>query len=318
MGGNGMQIAVGSKQSTSQASAQRSRIAVADPERFGTDRIQAIRHDFHRHPLLQLDALADLARSLSLTGQCRFIAPDTAPDAPFEHRDADHAGRAIDEVFARIEQPGSWIALYNVETHPAYRELLEEITSTVRPLVERREPGMFDVGGFIFVSAPPSVTPFHIDRENNFWLQIRGRKVMHVWEPTDSQVVSEIDREAFIVNADLEKVRLKPGHEARSHRFDVGPGDGVYFPSTSPHMTRSERDWVVPGDAVSISIGVVFYTSQTRRLARLHVLNRTLRRLGLQPSPPGARPLLDSLKYPLACALVGFKKRFRGYARAGI
>jgi hypothetical protein len=60
-------------------------------------------------------------------------------------------------------------------------------------------------------ATPPSVTPFHIDRENNFWLQIRSRKLMHVWDPTDSEVVSPPDREAFIVNADLDNVRLKPG-----------------------------------------------------------------------------------------------------------
>lgn len=300
------------------AVALRGRITVADASRFTTDRVQAIRHDFQHHPLLQLDALADLARALQPTGQCRFIAPEATQDAPFEHRGADPAGRGIDEVFERIEQPGSWVALYNVETHPAYRALLEQITESVRPLVERQEPGMFGIGGFIFISAPPSVTPFHIDRENNFWLQIRGRKVMNVWEPTDSHVVSEVDRETFIVNADLTNVRLKPGDELRSHQFDVGPGDGVYFPSTAPHMTRSDRSWVQPGDAVSVSIGVVFYTSRTRRVARLHVLNRTLRRLGLQPVSPGSRPWLDAAKYPLACALVAFKKRLRGYARAGI
>ncbi len=317
MGGLG-QAMVGLACGEHDAGAARGRISVADANQFRTDRVQAIRHDFHRDPLLQMDSLAELAKSLDATGQCRFIAPETTPDAPFDHRGADLAGRSIDEVFDRIEQPGSWVALYNVETHPAYRKLLDEITSTVRPLVERQEPGMFGVGGFIFISAPPSVTPFHIDRENNFWLQIRGRKVMHVWDPTDAEVVAPLDREAFIVNADLSNVRMKPGHEARSHRFDVGPGDGVYFPSTAPHMTRSDRSWVSQGDAVSVSIGVVFYTSRTRRMARLHVLNRTLRRLGLEPVAPGARPWLDTVKYPLACALAGFKKRFRGYARAGI
>lgn len=318
MSGGMGQYTAGAAYATHDSDAPRGRITVADTAGFRTDRVQAIRHDFHRHPLLQLSALADLAKSLQANGQCRFIAPETRQDAPFEHRGADPAGRGIDEVFERIEQPGSWVALYNVETDPAYRALLEEITGSVRPLVDRQEPGMFGVGGFIFISAPPSVTPFHIDRENNFWLQIHGRKVMNVWEPTDSQVVSPIDRETFIVNADLGNVRMRAGDEERSHEFDVGPGDGVYFPSTSPHMTRSDRTWVRPGDAVSVSIGVVFYTSQTRRVARLHVLNRTLRRLGLQPSVPGARPWLDTFKYPLACALVGFKKSFRGYVRAGI
>lgn len=300
------------------AEAWRPNLSVLDPASFTTSRVQAIRHDFHRHPLLQLPELAKLSKVLCATKQCRFIAPDTAQDAPFEHRDADPAGRAIDEVFARMEEPGSWVALYNVETHPPYRALLEEITSGVKALVEREEPGMFNVGGFIFISAPPSVTPFHIDRENNFWLQIRGRKVMNVWESDDTLAVSAIDRENFVVNASLDNVRLSDGCKGRSHEFDVGPGDGVYFPSTSPHMTRTDTSWVQPGDGISISIGVVFYTDVTRRAARLHILNRTLRRLGLAPSTPGEHPWADAAKYPMACALVWYKKLFRGYKRAGI
>lgn len=294
------------------------RITVPDAGRFSTHRVQAIRHDFDRHPMLQLAQLAELAKVLSTTGQCRFISKGITQDAAFEHQSADPSGRALDEVFRRIEEPGSWIALYNVETHPPYRQLLEEITATVRPLVDREEPGMFNVGGFIFISAPPSVTPFHIDRENNFWLQIRGRKVMSVWDPTDTVAVSDVDREQFIVNASLDNVRLKEGVRARAHEFDVGPGDGVYFPSTSPHMTRCETDWVRPGDGVSISIGVVFYTDVTQQMARLHVLNHLLRRVGLTPSAPGSRPGLDALKTPLANGLVWLKKTLRGYVRAGI
>lgn len=294
------------------------RITVPDAAQFSTHRVQAIRHDFDRHPMLQLPQLAELAKVLTTSGQCRFIAKGVTQDAAFEHQGADPSGRAIDEVFRRIEEPGSSIALYNVETHPPYRQLLEEITATVRPLVDREEPGMFNVGGFIFISAPPSVTPFHIDRENNFWLQIRGRKVMSVWDPTDTIAVSDVDREQFVVNASLDNVRLKEGDRARCHEFDVGPGDGVYFPSTSPHMTRCEPDWVRVGDGVSISIGVVFYTDVTRRHARLHVLNHLLRRFGLNPTAPGLNAGSDALKLPLANLLVWLKKSLRGYARAGI
>lgn len=297
---------------------RRFEITVDDPGSFSTAQVRAIRHSFEDHPLFQLPELAKLAKVLYSTKQCRFIMPGARQNAPFEHGAVDPGGRGIDEVFSHIEEPGSWVALYNVETHPPYRALLEEIAAGLRPLVEPQEPGMFSIGGFIFVSAPPSVTPFHIDRENNFWLQIKGRKVMNVWEPTDTHVVPTVDRETFIVNASLDHVRLQEGFRERSHEFDVGPGDGVYFPSTSPHMTRSDPYWTKPGDGVSISIGVVFYTDVTRRAAHLHILNRLLRRLGVEPRAPGERPWVDALKYPLAWALVWFKKTFRGYVRAGI
>ncbi|MBL8289995.1 MAG: cupin-like domain-containing protein [Rubrivivax sp.] len=283
------------------------------PQDFSTRRVQALRHDYDRHPLMQLESLARLAKELYPTRQCRFIAPGTRQTSSFTHGDKDNYGRSIDEVFARIEEPGSWIALYNVETQPAYRAFLGEVIDGVRPLIEREQPGIFNVGGFIFISAPPSVTPFHMDRENNFWLQIRGRKVMNVWDPTDRHVVAAPDRDAFIVYADLEPVQLREGFVERSHAFDVGAGDGVYFPSTSPHMTRSDPDWVRPGDGVSVSIGVVFYTDVTRREANAHAWNLFLRQLGWSPRDVGESAWLDRLKHPLGRALLAAKVRFRGH-----
>ena len=292
---------------------ERFRVWVDEPTTFSTHRVQTIHHNFHLHPLMQLPELAKLAKDLSATRQCRFIKPGTQQASEFHHNPEDTEGRGIDEVFQRIEEPGSWVALYNVETHPVYREFLAEVTASVRPLVGPQQPGMFNVGGFIFISAPPSVTPFHIDRENNFWLQVHGRKVMNVWDNTDRHVVPAATVERFIMYAALDDVRLKDGFRERSHEFDVGPGDGVYFPSTSPHMTRSEPGWTRPGDGVSVSIGVVFYSDVTRRAANVHALNTLLRRFGLSPREPGQSVWLDRLKFPLGRAVVWFNKAVRGF-----
>ena len=86
----------------------------------------------------------------------------------------------------------------------------------------------------------------------------------------------------------------------------------MYWPSTSPQTTRTTTDWVVPGDGVSISIGVVFYTPHMRRMANIHAWNYFLRRLGVSPREPGGSPF-DSMKYSLGRALVWAKKTFRRY-----
>jgi hypothetical protein len=295
------------------APAKRFGVRPADPAAFSVHRIGAIRHDFHEHPLMQLDALATLAKDLFPKGQCRFIKPGSTQASAFDHAARDPDGRDIAEVFDRIEEPGSWVALYNVEKHPAYRPFLEEVLSTVAPLVAREQGAIIDVGGFIFISAPPSVTPFHIDRENNFWLQVRGRKQMNVWDPTDRVAVPAADIDTFIVYGALDNVRMKDGTLERSHVFDVAPGEGVYFPSTSAHATRTEASWVRPGDGVSISIGVVFYTEHTRRMANIHALNLFLRGLGFTPKEPGASAWGDAIKLPLGRLLVGAKKALRGF-----
>jgi hypothetical protein len=289
------------------------KIWLDSPLEFSSHRIQQIRHNFHEHPLLQLPQLAELAHELWPAKQCRFITPGSTQSTAFHHGANTPDGRTLDDVFRRIDEPGSWIALYNVETVPRYAQLLESIIGTVKEHITREQPGIFEIGGFIFISSAPSVTPFHIDRENNFWLQIRGKKQLNVWDNTDRKVVPAEQVEKFIVYASLEDVKLRDGDVERSHEFHNLPGDGVYFPSTSPHMTRCDPNPSRPQDNVSISIGVVFYTDVTRRHANVHAINMLLRRFGLHPSYPGERAWLDALKYPLGRSFIWLKKTFRGY-----
>ena len=270
-----------------------------DIDRFSTSKIAALQHNFHEHPLFQVAELAQLAKELVPFKQCRFIRPGISQASSFMH-DSEHPdGRGIDEVFQHIEVPGSWIALYNIEVIPRYADLLASVVDTMRPHLEREQPGIFNINGFAFISAPPSVTPFHIDRENNIWLQLHGRKTMNVWDHTDRVVVPADAVEDFIVDRSLRKVRLKDEFRPRSHQFETRPGDAIYFPSTSPHMTSSDPGWTRPGDGVSISIGVTFYTSVTRRAARVHQVNRLMRKMGMSPTFPGESAALDALKAPL-------------------
>lgn len=294
------------------AASEKFRISVPDESKFSMGKVTVIKHNFDSHPSLQLDQLEALAKRLMPTGQCRFIKPGATLASGFHHDEKPSDGRDIEEVFRRIEEPKSWIALYNVETDPQYAQLIEEALGSVRHLVDREQPGTFRKNGFIFISAPPSVTPFHIDRENNFWLQIRGRKQMYAWDPNDRMMVSQEQVESFIAFRSLDTVKLKDGLKERGLSLDCGPGDGVYFPSTSPHATSSDTSWVTPGDGVAVSIGINFYTPVTRRHANVHAFNDLLRKAGFQPKYPGQSDLLDRLKHPLGKAAMMMRK-MRGY-----
>lgn len=287
-------------------------ILPVDAGTFSANRISPIRHNYDSHPLMELSALNRLARNLALVDKCRYVLPGTTQDSGFSTAGESPDGRSVDEIFERMEEPGSWIALYNVERDPTYSQFLQDVTGKVRGLVEASQPGMYNAQGFIFISAPPSVTPFHIDRENNFWLQIRGRKVITLWDHQDRLAVPQLGVEEFIVEHELRNVRLDAAVAARGTEHDVGPGEGLYFPSTTPHMTRADRGWCTPGDGISISIGVVFYTGTTRRHARIHACNSVLRRAGLSPRHPGHSPL-DGVKAALGGGVVAAKKRLRGY-----
>lgn len=288
------------------------RVWPEDEARFTTRRVSRIRHDFHQHPMFQLPALEALAHTLMPTGQCRFIRPGSTQGSAFSHDPAHPQGLSVSEVFRRIDEPGSWLALYNVESDPFYRAVLQSIVSDLQPLFSAEQGNVFMVTGFIFLSAPPAVTPFHIDRENNFWLQLRGRKTINVWEPSDRTTVSAKAVEDFIAGGVQVGVNFTEPLRERSHQWDVGPGDGVFFPSTSPHMTCTEGSWVKPGDGVSVSIGVNFYTDTTRRTAQVHQFNRLLRRLGASPAYPGESRLADAIKSPLGHWLAAARYRRNG------
>ena len=280
---------------------------------FSMRRLGPIRHNYHQHPLMQLDRLEQLARSLMVTKQCRFIVPGTTDASKFDHKSRPADGRSVEDVFRRIHEPGSWVALYNVQTDPVYGRFVWDVLNSAERVVQDQEK-VFDVRGFIFISAPPSVTPFHIDREHNFWLQIRGRKTLSVWDHRDRETVAARDVEKFSAYGSLDNVQLTQQARGRAFNFDCGPGDGVYFPSTSPHMTHTDTSWVTPDDDVVISIGVVFYSNVTRRTAYVHAYNSVLRRFGMHPRGVGSSEWSDRVKFPFGRGVVAMRRYLKGYA----
>ncbi len=282
-----------------------------DVHAFSATQYATLTHTYHRHPLFQVPALADLARELMPLKLCRFPVGGMTQSSAFNLRSDSDDGRSIDQLFARIDQPGSWIALYDVEVVPRYRDLLARIIDHVRAPVEAQEGRILLVTGFIFISAPPSVTPYHIDRENNFWLQLHGRKNITVWNNADRTLLPVERVENFIVNRSLAGVTLQDEQMSRGTVFERGPGTGLYFPSTTPHATETTTGWVTPENPLSISIGINFYTAKTRRHAQVHQLNRFVRRFGINPVPPGNSPIRDRFKAPLGRALVIMRQRLR-------
>lgn len=257
---------------------------------FDPWRVQAVAHRLADHPLLQLDALLELARRLEARRSVRTHA-DTATagtsfaDAPTLHPNAKGAATTL----ADIANARAWMSLLNVQADPEYRVLVDEVLDAVRPMVEAVDPGMCYRGGWIFVSSPGAVTPFHIDHEHNFILQVRGSKRLYTWEPFDRVVVPEQGLEGFHDQHSREGVRWDESHRARARVFDLVPGLGGYMPSTSPHLVEN-------GPEPSITVSFTYYTDATRRRELLYRGNARLRRIGLSPTPVGQSALRDALK----------------------
>ena len=264
-----------------------------NPDTFSPWKIQEVTHALSEHPLLQIGALVELgkrqqARNLVRTHSADATAGTSFADAPNLHPNTKGAAATL----ADIEKSKAWMSLLNVQADPVYRQLIDEVLGEIRPTVDRRDPGMCYRAGWIFVSSPGAVTPFHIDHEHNFILQIRGRKRLYVWDPFDRQVVSERGQELFHDEYSRELVTWNEAWRARARVFDLEPGMGGYMPSTAPHMVEN-------GDEPSITISFTYYTDSTRQRELLYRGNARLRRLGLDPAPVGASFPRDRVKHAI-------------------
>jgi len=278
-----------------------------DPAGFDPWRIQGVTHALSDHPLLQIGALVELgkrqqARKLVRTHSTDATAGTSFADAPNLHRNEKDAAATLGD----IAKAKAWMSLLNVQADPIYRALIDEILDELRPTIDRRDPGMCYRAGWIFVSSPGAVTPFHMDHEHNFILQIRGTKRLYTWDPFDRVVVSERAQELFHDRHSRELVTWSDSHRQRARIFDLEPGLGGYMPSTSPHMVEN-------GDSPSITISFTYYTDATRQRELLYRGNARLRRLGLDPRPVGASPGRDRAKHAV---LAGFTQAKNAVRRA--
>jgi len=268
-----------------------------DPATFDPWKIQALTHALSEHPLLQIDALVELGkrqqeRRLVRTHSADATAGTSFADAPNLHPNQQGAVATLSD----IAKARAWMSLLNVQADPIYRKFIDEVLDEVRPIVEQRDPGMCYRAGWIFVSSPNAVTPFHIDHEHNFILQIRGTKRLYTWDPFDRVVVSERAQELFHDRHSRELVTWSEAWRERARVFELLPGLGGYMPSTTPHMVEN-------GSEPSITISFTYYTDATRRRELVYRGNARLRRLGIEPAPVGASPGRDRIK---AAVLSGY------------
>ncbi|MEZ6067237.1 MAG: cupin-like domain-containing protein [Planctomycetaceae bacterium] len=245
-----------------------------------------IRHSLNDHPLFKVERLLELARRLP--DRCIEYNAGEIPMS-IEHERTPLNGLSPEETIRRIAECKSWMVLKYVEQDGQYRELLEECLELVRPHSERIAPGMCGAQAFVFLTSPGSVTPYHIDPEHNFLLQIRGGKTIHMYDGRDRQLLTEEHLEKFYCDKGR-NIPYQDWYEERAWVFDLQPGDGLHFPVTYPH-------WVQNQNEVSISFSITFRTPDLDRRRSLYQLNAGLREKGYRPSPVGSRPWRDSLLF---------------------
>jgi hypothetical protein len=256
-----------------------------------------IRHNLADHPLFALPRLIELARRLPAE-HVSYNSGDVPVTTGLYK--GPQTGLSIEETIRQIEQCRSWMVLKFVEDDPEYRRLLDGCLDEIKPLSESVAPGMQRRQGFIFISSASSVTPYHMDPEYNFLLQVRGNKRVTIWSPADRSVLSERELEDYYSERNFQ-ISFKEEYRAKAKRFTLAPGQGLHFPVTAPHYVEN-------GDEVSISFSITFQTPASERRRFLYGANARLRELGFKPSPVGSSALRDWTKH-IAFRAVRFAKR---------
>lgn len=256
-----------------------------------------IEHRLAQHPLFALPRLIELSRRLP-EQDVSYHSGDV-PLTTVLHQ-GPRNGLSVEETIRRIEECRSWLVLKHVEQDPEYGALLNQCLDQVQALTEPLDPGMYRREGFIFISSPGSTTPFHLDPEYNFLLQIRGEKEVSLWEPDDHSVIPAPAMESFLAGENPHFV-YQDEFQKRATVFKLTPGRGLHFPAAAPH-------WVQNGSEVSISFSITFLTQKYQRQKVVSALNESLRRRGLKPVPLGQSKLYDALGYHGFRAWLGARK----------
>ena len=250
------------------------RMAELYPQRAGL-----LQHHLPDHPLLSLEALARLGEGLPAS-EVEYN-PGNVPIG-IRPEDVPSNGLSIGETIRTIDTNGSWAVLKNIENVDAYRALLMDLLGELEPVVSPRTGAMLTPQGFIFISSPRSITPFHFDPEHNILLQLKGRKVMNVWPAGDERFAHRREHERYHTGGHR-NLPWAEGYREEAQQVPLGPGDAVLMPVMAPHF-------VANGDAPSISLSITWRSEWSYRESEAHAANAALRRMGLDPVMPPRWP----------------------------
>jgi hypothetical protein len=272
---------------------------------FDQRKIQNLRHQLTGHPLMTLHSLAELALRLE-PRYVRFHNGIRHVDTCMgEMLAADRTRKGLRSAIDNLHAEQAFVQIINVRADPAYRKLVDEVLDELAPRLPAGDRRLLNRDAAAFLASPRSVTPFHLDHEQNFVCHLRGAKTFYLWDHRDRSVVGERALEIFYREGSLREALYHPSMQPKARSIDLQPGDCVYMPMGSPHAA-------VNGDDVTVTFSVLMNTRSSFELVESYRVNHALRRLGLTPVPVGISQVYDACKRYAAGAVRWARARVRG------
>lgn len=257
----------------------RARFAAAYPERP-----IKLRHGIDHHPLLELGAIASLAEALppESVEYNRGDVPIGVSEKP------GSTGLAIGETIRAIARSNSWAVLKNIEQHPPYATLLHGLIAELRDEIRRATGTIHHPQGYIFISSPNAVTPYHFDPEHNILLQLTGTKVMTVFPAGDARFAPDTTHESYHTGGGRE-LAWDEQFLAHGTQIALEAGEAVHVPVMAPHFVRN-------GPQPSLSLSITWRSDWSYAEADARAFNGFARRFGMRPAAPRRWPAANRSK----------------------
>jgi hypothetical protein len=253
-------------------------------------------HRLSTHPLFQLPKLLELAERTAKTrpDDLYFDMGNVRPGQRWDEIPGSNFSAV--EALRQLQHSDAWFIFRHTQRDPDYKDLFDRGLREIKEIAgDGVDSQIRQEDIIIFVTSPKRVTPYHMDRECNFLLQISGTKTVYVFDRDDREILPDQEIERFWA-VDNNAPIFRPEYQNRATPYKLVPGTGVHIPVNFPH-------WVQNDDNISVSLSVNFQFLDSMR-ANLYRSNYYLRKLGLKPSPPGIHATRDAAKtLAMTCAL---------------
>ena len=249
------------------------------------EKVHVLDHRLVTHELLTLDRIAELGEALPAASREYNLG-----DLPIGV-DADKVqtnGMGIGDTIRNIDSAKSWAVLKNIEQIPEYKHLLLGLLEELRPDIEAATGMLLRPQGYIFVSSPAAMTPYHFDPEHNILLQLRGQKEMTVFPAGDSRFARDEEHESYHTGGGR-NLKWNDAYLPGGSAHTLTPGKAIYVPVMSPHFVRN-------GSEPSISLSITWRSEWSFAEADVRAFNALLRKFGIQPKAPARFPARNHVK----------------------
>jgi hypothetical protein len=251
-------------------------------------------HELAGHAMWELPNLIALSRRMPDHRDTYWSNGRIAVGNNWEYKQDEKL--SLDETIVNIEHNNSMVMLKHTEQDPEYGPVLQQILARIVELAGEQMRCDVTVGEvLILISSPERITPYHMDGETNFLLQVAGDKQFYVFDHTDRTLVTDLELERFY-SVSMVLATYRPERQKDATAYDLRAGYGIHVPVNAPH-------WVQNHANVSVALSVTYELRSVDRLSELHRFNRKLRAVGLSPSVPGASLWRDELKLAVAKGL---------------